>query len=775
MARPRLRALLAVLALASGGLARAATPPPALPPGEGLLRALYVDQQGLGPRGVRGSVRCDDTRAREANTIEAPWCSLTNGAFAKVLPGDIVYVRAGTYKDMATGAQASFPKFAVALTRRGSPTHHIWYSAYPGESVSIEPAVPGGGPANCTFNAGGRNDLTGCQWVGLGLAPIGWLGPEDGTCYTAPVTWKKGGACGSDADCGGTVGSCHRNGVDCTGGVDAPLFGACKYYVTINGFRFQHWNHWDKRLNASTRWPSATGGPWGDEVPARLSYYAVELNRAQGTPSQITIQHCEFTDNTNVIFTHNADGITIQYNQIRDNHTHGFTSPVNLYEPRGALNGPNVVRGNVITNSQDDAPPWCLTKICTDPGVDGPGPLGRGNTCTDSVDGYGLGCTCVADANCQSGRCAEHAPGVPNACDGNQPNNDAQTEGNAVIFDMPQGLCTPASGIAGYCTYPSDPRCGTNACQMGRGGALLMEGNVAYENYGACFNGTRSANVVFRNNTCYHNGKKKRPDTDAEVTTFGSIALHNNILVPTAQGTCKCARDADCGGPHGHCQSTGGIGAFCRTGTRSRCTQDGDCPDVAAMSGAPGGKLCLPVQALELVTGADDKPNRWPYTFYAGDTEIGANLLYGTIPAASRALISVAPGALSQLYTVAGFKAATTIKQCVGGSRARESCMQDADCTGGGTCTGGEVNGGSANWPVVHGWAGNGGSMPQRLADPLFTNPPANLALQAGSPAIDAGDPAHRAPLDQQRRTWVTVDIGALAFGAAGSPTTPPR
>ena len=145
-----------------------------------------------------------------------------------------------------------------------------------------------------------------------------------------------------------------------------------------------------------------------------------------------------------------------------------------------------------------------------------------------------------------------------------------------------------------------------------------MEANVAYDNFGACFNGTRSANVVFRNNTCWHNGRKKRPDTDAEVTTFGSIALHNNILVPTPMGACKCAQDGDCGGPHGHCQSTGGIGAFCRTGARSRCTQDAECPDVPAAAGVPGGKLCLPVQGLELVTAASDEKNRWPYTFFAG-------------------------------------------------------------------------------------------------------------------------------------------------------------
>ena len=50
-------------------------------------------------------------------------------------------------------------------------------------------------------------------------------------------------------------------------------------------------------------------------------------DRAQGTPSQITLQRCELTDNTNVIFTQQADGITVQYNGIHDNHTHGFTCP----------------------------------------------------------------------------------------------------------------------------------------------------------------------------------------------------------------------------------------------------------------------------------------------------------------------------------------------------------------------------------------------------------------------------------------------------------------
>src|SRR5215813_13235243 len=46
-----------------------------LPPGEGLLRALYVDVQGLGasnpPRS--GSVTCDDNRSRAQNSLTTPW------------------------------------------------------------------------------------------------------------------------------------------------------------------------------------------------------------------------------------------------------------------------------------------------------------------------------------------------------------------------------------------------------------------------------------------------------------------------------------------------------------------------------------------------------------------------------------------------------------------------------------------------------------------------------------------------------------------------------
>ena len=167
-------------------LEASAAEPPFPAEAVGLRQALYVDQHGLGPSDTPGSVTCDDARPRSAVTISTPWCSLTNGAFAQVLPGDIVWVRAGTYTHSATGAQASFPKFAFALTRRGSPTHHIWYSAYPGESVSIEPARPDGGPANCTFNGGGANNFSAASGWASGSPRSAGSGPT-----TAPATRRR--------------------------------------------------------------------------------------------------------------------------------------------------------------------------------------------------------------------------------------------------------------------------------------------------------------------------------------------------------------------------------------------------------------------------------------------------------------------------------------------------------------------------------------------------------------------------------------------------------
>ena len=99
--------------------------------------------------------------------------------------------------------------------------------------------------------------------------------------------------------------------------------------------------------------------------------------------------------------------------------------------------------------------------------------------------------------------------------------------------------------------------------------------------------------------------------------------------------------------------------------------------------------------------------------------------------------------------------------------------MQDADCEGG-SCTGGEVNAAASDWPMTYGWAGNGGSMPQLFADPSFVDPPRDLALRSGSPAIGAGDPAQRAALDQRRRAWKAPDIGALGFGDAAPSAVPP-
>lgn len=727
--------------LATVSVAAAQAPPP----GEGLLHALYVDVQGLGPTGVPGSITCDDSRPRGANTISTPWCSLTNGAFAKVLPGDIVYVRAGTYNHIGSGAQSGYPKYALGVTRRGSPSNHIWYSNYPGEHPVIVPHNPDGGPANCTQTGGGSNTFTGCQWMGLGLMPVGWLGADDGTCYSAPNTWTKGGACSADADCGGTVGTCHRNSVDCTGGK------ACRYYVTVNGLHFQHWNYWDNRIGIAP-------------ASARLTYYATAFESAYGSPSAFTVQGCELDDNSNVFFTNRADGLTFQYNYAHDNHLHGWTSVVNLYHMRGALGSQNVVRGNIIANNSDTPPPWCLRQVCS----------GGTNTCFDHINGYGNGCTCMVNANCQSGVCQPNAG--DGSCDGILPYNDALSEGNGIIVDTPDGICKPGSAKAGqYCTYAADPFCGdTSSCQMSRAGVALMEDNIIYNNYGGCINLTRAQNINFRNNTCYHNNLKHRPEQDGELIAFGGGQIHNNIFIPSDLGSCRCSKDADCGGPHAHCvKTTGSMYGICRTGTLSTCTQDSECPLTDGTSGFPVAQLCVPSRAVHgYFGGASNTSTRWPWTFYLGDTSMGGNLAWNTMAGGSHALWATEPSAIAMMYTTPGFKTATTIKQCAGGSRNHQSCLTLGDCPGGSACSQ-QIMGATDNVPVTWGWAGNGASIANVSADPLFVNAPADFSLSAGSPAIAAGDPAHRAQSDQLHRSWITTDIGALAFGASRTGTTP--
>ncbi len=708
-----------VLALASRAFA-------VFPEDPGLLRALYIDVNSRGGP-------CSDSRTRAQNSIGAPWCTF-NGAFAKLLPGDIVYVRGGTYNQLGTGVVASFPKYLLAVTRRGSPSHPIWYKAYPGETPIISPYYTDPDtqyPANCTNNGGGTNNFAGCQWMGLGLAPVGWLGADDGTCYTLSNFWgAKGGACSSDADCGGSAGSCHRNSVECAGG------NVCKYYVTVDGFKFADWDYADMRTTVTS-------------TTSRISQYAIALERASGSPGEITIQNNEITNNANSLFTQNAEGVTIQYNWIHDNTLHGWTSAVNLFEARGLSGRQNIVRGNIIHGNKEVTPPWCLSHICSgDPAV-------YTNSCFDRDNGYGAGCSCAGgtagtpgDANdgdlaCQSGDCVANPNG--GGCDANwQFGMDSHSEGNGVIVDIPSGLCKPSTGISGYCLWAQDPKCGTNACQVGRGGNVLIESNIIYENYGSCVNFTRADGTeIFRNNTCYHNNLKHRIASDGEVIGLTSAQIHNNIIIPNPVGACRCNADADCGSPHGQCNPTWNGTTYCQTGPRATCTTDAECPTSGGTGGYPSGKLCLLNPALHLAMTNDPNTNRWPWTFYPGDTELGGNLIYSPL-GTGKSLIRLTPGSISQLYSVSGFK----------------------------TNTVNPLMAATSSFSTLFGWAGNGTSVNQVEADPLLTNPTTDWGLQAGSPAINAGDGAFHATLDQSRQTYTGNDIGARAYlGATATPT----
>jgi hypothetical protein len=712
-------------------------------PDPGLLHSLYIDVQGLGASNppTPGSVVCSDSRTRAQNTQTTPWCTFS-GAFAKVLPGDIVYIRAGTYNQLATNP-ASWTKTILAITRRGSPLHPIWYAAYPGEQPIISPTYtdpPNDAPANCTNNGGGTNNFTNCQWMGMNLQPVGWLGTDDGTCYSPSTSWgSKGGACSSDADCGGGVGTCHDNSAECGGGAAVT----CKYYVTIDGLKFQDWDYYDSRTTVTS-------------LTARLTQYAIALESSSGTPSEITIQNTEITNSANAIFTQRADGVTIQDNYIHDNVLHGWTSAINMWQMRGVLGRQNIIRRNVIHGISEVTPPWCLSHICSGD------PATYSNSCFDRDNGYGAGCSCAGgsagtqgDANdgdlaCQSGDCVANPNG--GGCDPLwQYGMDAHSEGNGIIIDMPNGLCKPSTGITGYCTWDSDPVCGTNACQMARGGSALIENNIIYDNYGSCVNFTRVENVIFRNNLCYHNNLKHRIATDGEIIGLASPQIHNNIIVPSAVGACRCNSDADCGSPNGQCNPTWNGTTYCQTGPKSTCTLDSECPTSGGSLGYPSGQLCLLNPALHLAMTNNSSAERWPWSFYPGDTEIGANLIYSPL-GSSRSLIRLTPGSISELYSVSGFKTATVNPLMVA----------------------------TTSFPTNFGWAGNGTSVDQLFGDPLWANAGTDWNLQSGSPAIDAADTNYQAATDQQEQAWLTDDIGPRAFlGATPTPTvtvtpTPP-
>src|SRR5262249_6049137 len=155
------------------------------------------------------------------------------------------------------------------------------------------------------------------------------------------------------------------------------------YNTVVDGFKIQNWSYYDSS-------PTATNA---SHVP---SQYAVFLNWALGSITDVTIRNSELVNNNGggVIHAHGTGRVTIEYNPIHDNWTHGWTSPVSFWNAVGKNEGPNVYRGNTVYNNQDDPPLFCIPKYCG-------GSKSNTNACVydqftnkvaSSPQGYGCSC-----------------------------------------------------------------------------------------------------------------------------------------------------------------------------------------------------------------------------------------------------------------------------------------------------------------------------------------------------------------------------------------------
>lgn len=412
------------------------------------LRTLWVDKSS------RGGPCSDSYTAAEnaASNGTKPWCNL-GIAGRNAIAGDQITVRAATYSDpmVCIGTPGCSGWAVLELVKKGTQAKPIVYKAYPGETPIIDPAGKEPG-------------------VNSGLI----YGVLAGSSYPS-------GLC-----TGGT-----RKDLDCTSGAECPGSGggtcdkSMSLWTTIDGFKFQNWSYYDKS-------PTATNNNH------RTSQYALVIRAAAGTPTDITVRNCEFVNNhgAGALHAYSSGRVTLEYNKIHDNHTHGWGSPFDLWNGRGKAEGPNIIRGNIVYNNEDDPPIFCVPKYCG-------GSQSLTNRCsydqytnTTPVVPQGFGCTCNANDHCQSGQC------ITRDCSSGTGGCECigDTEGHGIMFDM---------NLAA--------------------GAAIVENNVVYNNEGACISLFKSDNVVVRNNTCWKNNI--RPGS-AEMNAFtNGSSFHNNIFV----------------------------------------------------------------------------------------------------------------------------------------------------------------------------------------------------------------------------------------------------
>ena len=445
-------------------------------------RNLWVDHDSRGG-GCSDAVSADMNAAGNGSR---PWCTL--GAAGKnVRAGDVVLVRGGTYSEQMTcnGTPGCSAFCVLELIKKGTKAAPIIYQAFPGETVTISPA--------------GKRPQQ--NW------PFGLV---YGLCagHTEPVGLCKSGSrvgqdCQSASDCGGAT--CDKS----------PDF-----QTIVSGFTFTDWSFYDARMTATNN----------AHIP---SQYAVHLNWALGPMTNVTVQNSIFRRNHGggAFFALGTAAITFQNNLVEDNHTHGWTSPVNFWRSVGKREGVNVIRNNMITNNHDDPPPFCLPKVCT-------GEPAQGSACTwdqwintTPIGPQHGGCGCDDGSDCASGVCqARDCSAATGGCE-----CAGTTEGHGIILDSAQGLCENNQSIK--CGWDGDPACNGGKCLIGEAGGFLIERNVITNNDGTCISVFRSSGATIRNNTCVTNMAQRR-NTGEIVAFTNNTTITGNVVIARPTRAC---------------------------------------------------------------------------------------------------------------------------------------------------------------------------------------------------------------------------------------------
>ena len=153
----------------------------------GLRQALYVDQHGLGPSDIPGSVTCDDGAPALGDTIEhalvlAHQRRVRAGPAGRHRLGPRGHLQGQRHRRAGGLPQVRrSPSPGAAHRRTTSGT-----AAYPGESVSIEPARRMAGPRTAPSTAAAATTSRAANGSASGSPRSGGSGPT-----TAPATRRR--------------------------------------------------------------------------------------------------------------------------------------------------------------------------------------------------------------------------------------------------------------------------------------------------------------------------------------------------------------------------------------------------------------------------------------------------------------------------------------------------------------------------------------------------------------------------------------------------------